>query len=133
MKKSFRRSPQRDAVLEVLQSTTSHPTAEWICEQAKQRTEISLGTVYRNLKQLCDANVIRTVVSDDGVEHYDANAAEHCHFICKRCNRIYDAPAELQVRFLEKTFDYETVDVQFHGVCDKCKEKSNQNNRREQQ
>ena len=48
-----RQSRQRDVVLAIVRSTMDHPTAEWVYRQARRRLpRISLGTVYRNLKQL---------------------------------------------------------------------------------
>ncbi len=48
-----RRSRQRELVLAIVRSTMDHPTADWVYRQARRRLpRISLGTVYRNLKQL---------------------------------------------------------------------------------
>ena len=52
-------SKQRTAIINVLQSTTSHPTADWIyTEVRKIIPNISLGTVYRNLSALAEENEI---------------------------------------------------------------------------
>tara|TARA_B100001287_G_scaffold176969_1_gene149216 strand:- start:428 stop:595 length:168 start_codon:yes stop_codon:yes gene_type:complete len=49
----MRYSYQREVVKEIICSTKSHPTADWIYSQAKKKiSNISLGTVYRNLKTL---------------------------------------------------------------------------------
>jgi len=43
-------SKRREVIMEVLSSTTTHPTVNWIYERARQKIpNISLGTVYRNL------------------------------------------------------------------------------------
>ena len=43
-------------------STDTHPTADWIYEQARKRIpEISLGTVYRNLQVLLEDKKIIAV------------------------------------------------------------------------
>ena len=43
-------SRKRDAILECLRCTTSHPTAEWVYNQLKPTIpDLSLATVYRNL------------------------------------------------------------------------------------
>ncbi|MBQ1935230.1 MAG: transcriptional repressor, partial [Clostridia bacterium] len=48
-------SKQRDAIVQVLKNTKSHPTADWVYEEVrKQIPNISLGTVYRNLAKLSD-------------------------------------------------------------------------------
>lgn len=44
-----RRSRQRDRILEILNETTTHPTAEWVHERLRRdMPRVSLGTVYRN-------------------------------------------------------------------------------------
>ena len=46
-------SRQRETILKVLCSTTSHPTAAWIYERVREEIpKVSLGTVYRNLALL---------------------------------------------------------------------------------
>jgi len=48
-----KKSKQREVILRVLKRTSSHPTADWVYEQVrKEIPNISLGTVYRNLKSL---------------------------------------------------------------------------------
>ena len=51
----MKRSRQREAILEILCATTSHPTADWIYDKVRERIpNISLGTVYRNLNILSE-------------------------------------------------------------------------------
>ena len=50
MTKAKRYSAKREAILQVLRGTDTHPTAEWVFQQLKpQFPDLSLGTVYRNL------------------------------------------------------------------------------------
>ena len=47
------RLKQKEAILKVLRERTSHPTVEQVYQQVrKEIPNISLGTVYRNLKLL---------------------------------------------------------------------------------
>ena len=58
----MRYSQQREVILNLIQSTNIHPTADWIYSNAKtQIPKISLGTVYRNLKQLEQDKLITTI------------------------------------------------------------------------
>ena len=46
-------SKQREVILNVLHSTNTHPTVNWIYSEARKTLpNISLGTVYRNLTEL---------------------------------------------------------------------------------
>ena len=53
--KCMKYSKQREALLTLLRSTRSHPSADWLYENLrKEFPNISLGTVYRNLAQLAE-------------------------------------------------------------------------------
>ena len=54
MEKRENFSRKRMAILSALQETTVHPTADWVYAKLKPRyPNLSLGTVYRNLKKFC--------------------------------------------------------------------------------
>ena len=58
----MRYSYQREAIKKVVKGTNSHPTADWVYNQTKKIIpKISLGTVYRNLKQLSKDGKINTI------------------------------------------------------------------------
>ncbi len=87
----MRYSSRREAVLAAVQSTRSHPDAEWVYERVRQSLpNVSLGTVYRNLKSLCDAGELCTVETESGALHYDAFTHPHAHFVCRACGKIAD-------------------------------------------
>ena len=55
----MRYSKQRELIQDIVQETNSHPTAYWIFNKAKRKiSNISLGTVYRNLNKLNKDGVI---------------------------------------------------------------------------
>jgi len=84
-------SRQREAVLEVLQSVKTHPTAIWIYDTVrKQIPNISLGTVYRNLSELRNSEIIISFKTNDGNEHFDATTDKHYHFCCTECGQVID-------------------------------------------
>ena len=96
-----KRSRKREAILECIRSTDIHPSAEWIYEQLRPRIpDLSLGTVYRNLRLFLAEGEIMSVGVVDGLERYDGNTSPHVHFICERCGAVIDvakapAPGEL--------------------------------------
>ena len=120
----MRNSKQRDLILEIVQGTNSHPTADSIYYEARSKMpNISLGTVYRNLGQLVENNQIKTI-NVDGVVHYDAFLHTHQHFLCKTCNRVYDI--EISTKEFVSEADTKTnhkidsCQVQLFGICEKC-------------
>ncbi len=118
-----RNTYQRQLILEILKSTTAHPTADWIYEQArKEIPNISLGTVYRNLKILKEEGLI-IELTDGKQSRFDARIDNHYHFKCEKCGSIYDIePEDIEINHsLEfKGFSIDAVDVNITGVCSKC-------------
>ena len=118
-------SRQREALLKLLRSTDSHPTADWLYQRLKEEyPNISLGTVYRNLAALSEEGVILSLSVGDGYEHFDGNSAPHAHLHCKRCGKIYDAPLKQDIlsgTAKENDFSSETTVYIVYGVCSKCR------------
>lgn len=122
-----KRSRQREAILEVLQNTRAHPTADRIYEEVRKNIpNISLGTVYRNLAKLSDENIIIKVGFGSGIEHFDGNPRPHYHVMCTECGAIEDIEAEplnelnLWASRLFKGEIYKHS-AMFFGKCEKCK------------
>ena len=84
-------SRQREAILEVLRATDTHPTAAAVYEKVREiLPNISLGTVYRNLAALKENGDILGLSIGDGYEHYDGDSAPHIHLHCRKCGGIQD-------------------------------------------
>ena len=116
---------KREAILECLRSTTSHPTAEWVHAQLKsQYPDISLGTVYRNLALFREEGEIISVATVAGQERFDAYTVPHAHFICQNCHAVIDVETPIS----EDTFRdiplpgaAREFSLTFYGVCENCK------------
>lgn len=124
-------SRQREAILQYLHSTTSHPTAERIHFKIREEfPKLSLGTVYRNLHLLAENGEILRLNCGDGVEHFDAVVEPHNHFICRTCGSVLDLRTDATDgidREAEKHFTgkIEGHEVYFYGTCNKCLIKNN--------
>lgn len=120
----MRFSKQRDLILNIVQGTRSHPTADWVYgEVRKELPNVSLGTVYRNLGQLVDNKLLKSI-NIDGTIHYDAFLDDHQHFQCKTCNNIYDIDISIKdfISQMESKTNYKIDRCQIHlvGICEKC-------------
>lgn len=121
-----KRSRQKELILWVLQSNHFHPTAVWIYDQA--RTEfpnISLATVYRNLRLLRKNGELLELHFEDGLSHFDIRTDKHEHFWCDKCNRIFDIDEpvnkKLNGQVARKTgFKILYSQIVFHGACREC-------------
>jgi Fur family peroxide stress response transcriptional regulator len=126
-------SVKRDAVLEKLRSTKSHPSALWIYEELrKEIPDISLGTVYRNLSVFKDEGLIISVGVVNGQERFDAATFEHTHFICLDCGDVIDVDADIEPSLresVEQTYNLEVLMQQLtlYGKCGKCRDKDTAN------
>jgi Fur family transcriptional regulator, peroxide stress response regulator len=82
-------------MLQLMKRTSAHPTAIWIYDRLKEDIEnLSIGTVYRNLKVLLDQNMIKRIESGRNYDCYDADTTLHYHFLCSGCDAIYDLDLE---------------------------------------
>lgn len=128
-----RYSKNRQAILQCLAGTKSHPTAEWIYDRLKTDfPSLSLGTVYRNLSQLKENGIIRSVGIIDGAEHFDYTVAAHPHAICSACGRILDVKEDPSLKTLIETIENRTEfvisELQLTGICPKCRRKDREGN-----
>ena len=120
-------SKQREALLSLLKSTTSHPCADWLyTELRKEFPNISLGTVYRNLSQLTESGAILKIQTASNREHFDGRTHEHCHFVCGECERIYDVELNIAEKLngvVEEMLGarVDSHSLVFYGVCSECK------------
>ena len=88
--KQFRK---RNAILECLRSTDTHPSADMVHEMLRpDHPDISLATVYRNLSLFKKQGLIQSVATVSGIERFDANTASHVHFFCSGCDAVLDLP-----------------------------------------
>lgn len=119
----MRYSLQRETIYEVLKATKSHPNAEWIYNEVrKQIPDISLGTVYRNLNSLVESRRIDSLETALKEVHYDADMSMHAHFVCDKCNKIYDMEIKAKAQRPEG-FECSYEKHIYYGICKDCKGK----------
>lgn len=121
-----RYSKQREEIYSVLVNTKTHPTAEWIYEQVRAvDPSISLGTVYRNLGQLCEQGKAIIVETADKKTHYDGCVLEHGHYVCERCGRVFDleSPCVIPEELSRKSFKVTRSSCVYYGICKDCRTK----------
>ena len=130
MAKKRRYSRQRERIYEYLTQSKEHPSAERIYLALRgELPDLSLGTVYRNLKLLEEMGLVRRVIAHQGNERYDAICNDHVHFICQQCGSIVDVadavPAEmLRWVSLENGYEVSRQEVMLTGRCPVCTRES---------
>ena len=109
-------SRQREAILQVLRSTDTHPSASAVYNEVRKLIpNISLGTVYRNLAALAEDGSVLSLSVGDGYEHFDGN-----DFLADTAK--------------QNSFKSETTVYIAYGVCKACSLKSeNRNNKKSEE
>lgn len=122
----MRQSNRRDAILKVLRENRTHPTADEVYSLVREEyPNVSLGTVYRNLKYLVQQGLVSTLETTDACLHYDGDTKEHCHFICERCGKIIDVfeSVEQPCTLTKYGVTVTSSKAVFYGVCADCNKK----------
>ena len=128
-KKGYRATRQRLTILEVLRSSSVHPTAEELYNMVKPRIpNISLGTVYRTLDLFERLGLLQKLPLGKSPCRYNGNPKMHYHAICLSCGRVFDVdepiPENLRKRFSEETgFEITGYKLEFYGYCKECSSK----------
>ena len=119
-----RRSFKREAIYGELSRSKDHPSAETLYQRLKpEYPELSLGTVYRNLTLFREEGRVECVATVNGEERFDADTAQHAHFICRRCGRVIDmgVPPERELLSVAAPGQIEKFSLTYYGVCDECR------------
>ena len=128
MERTSKHFRKRDAILNCVRATTSHPSAEWVYENVRiQMPDISLATVYRNLSLFKEQGLIRSLGTVNGVERFDGNTEPHVHFICTQCGGVQDlpeisVPEELNSAVARSSGGrVDNCQLSFTGICGECR------------
>jgi Fe2+ or Zn2+ uptake regulation protein len=123
-----RMTRQRRVILEELQKTKTHPTADELYNRVREKIpNVSLGTVYRNLEVLSQCGVILKLETTGSHMRFDPNVENHYHIRCVNCGRVADAPVEMFDGIdaqLEQASRYRIIGhrLEFMGICPHCQE-----------
>ena len=123
----MKRSVQREAILDVLRSVKSHPTAEELHAMLTETMpHLSLATVYRNLEQFSNAGLVQKVDCGGELRRFDGNVAVHPHQRCPECGRVSDVEdsrltkLQNEIEKLLPALGCRTLRIELSGVCQHC-------------
>ncbi len=117
---------QRKHIIETLKEVDTHPTADSVYEMVREKLpNVSMGTVYRNLKVLSKNGYIQRLDTVGLQKHYDGNTENHHHIVCEKCDRVSDLPVDMRVYFSineEKVEGFKVTGYSFmmQGICPEC-------------
>lgn len=117
---------QRQLILEIIQNSMEHLTADDIFIKAKEKMpSIAVGTVYRNLGLMVEAGEIKKLPQPSGPDRYDKSIKPHEHLCCSKCGNFLDLPdLELKPYIEQKAgIEVESYELHIEGICSECLKK----------
>ena len=119
-------TPQRLAIMKYLDENRTHPTADRIYIDLKEKNPaLSKTTVYNSVETLKEHGIIQSLTISGSESRYDFENKMHHHFLCKKCGIIIDIDIECPNigKMLESGHNVEEVHGYFKGICKKCMKK----------
>jgi Fur family transcriptional regulator, ferric uptake regulator len=124
-----RMTPQRQLILEALESIDGHISVEAVHARVAARfPQVNISTVYRTLDLLQDLGLVTHTHFDDGVAQYHrADQGVHQHLVCRGCS----LEQELDLAVLEPLgedirrrhgFEVDLAHFALIGLCRSCAE-----------
>ncbi len=119
-------TPQRVAIADILY-TKGHISIDSLYEiMLKKFDSISLATIYKNVNIMTQNTFIQEVKIPNSKSVYELTKASHAHLVCEQCSSVEDIDFDVEnlTKYASsiKSFDVESVNVIFTGMCIDCKE-----------
>ncbi len=126
--RGYKLTPQRRAVLNVINTSQRRLTPAAIYERVQQEHPgIGLVTIYRTLEILAELGVICEVNTEGSSRSYLIRRVpeHHHHLVCSACGTVVDFTTcdikELEQRLSQETgFKIDDHILEFTGHCQKC-------------
>lgn len=126
--KGYRMTPQRRAILRILQESGRHLTPIEVFQTVQQELPgITEATVYRTLTFLTAQGLALAAHVGSGQLVYELAGHDHHHLVCRACGHTHEvdhtALCDLyQDLYKLSGYKIDTVHVTFFGLCPACQE-----------
>ncbi len=120
-------SLQRIKILEFLEKSRIHPTADMIYKVLyREIPTLSKTTVYNTLKALTEKGVLVALSLFENEVRYEFNTEPHIHFKCIKCGKIYDISKSFECFKNEKIEGHKVSEhhINLKGICKSCLKKA---------
>ncbi len=127
-RKSHKLTGPRQSILTVLRENV-RPLSNKQIHAALQPGECDLATVYRSMRLLEEAGIVKRFDLGDGLARYEllreGDDGHHHHLVCNRCASVVEIAecftGELEERIARRNgFQAVTHRLEFFGVCPAC-------------
>ena len=121
---------EREIIVEEVFSAHEHFDADHLVNKVERRTDgrrVSRPTVYRALKELVTAGLLRKVARANGrdVYEHDYGYPQHDHLICKKCGTLIEFQNDHISEIVERVatehgFRHTGHRLEVFGTCAEC-------------
>ena len=118
---------QRALIVETFFQAGGHVSVEDVWSRVRKVDgRVSVATVYRTMKLLCEAGLASERHFDDGVTRFEIEHEHHDHLVCTRCGKIEDVDLDgisaLAAEVAASTgYEIRSHRVDFYGICADCR------------
>lgn len=124
----YKRTAQRELILDVFLETEGHSSAEELYQIIKARDpHVGATTVYRTLKLLAECGLAREERLGDGRTRYEHlyNHQHHDHLICTDCGALiefYSEVIENKQDEIARQYQFRPTNhsLRIFGICFEC-------------
>lgn len=123
--KQVRWTKQMQVIIDIVYESDDHLTADEVYHAARREIpNISLGTVYRNLKKLENSRIINETTSN-GVSAFSKHPFNNAHLECEVCHRIVRVPFEVDTLAVGRDLGMTVKkwNLTLVGICKECERK----------
>ncbi len=119
-----RNTKQKDAIRAAFVETDRPLSPEEVLSSAQREVaDVSIGTVYRNLKTMVDEGWLVPVQLPGEASRYEISGkTHHHHFLCSDCRKLYELQGcmpEMKSK-LPRGFRVLSHELILYGVCAAC-------------
>ena len=124
----YRLTPQRMMVLDAIEKSEHHISAEEIYAQVAARYHhVNISTVYRTMELLKRLGLVtETDLGGGRVRYHPSHKGQHHHLVCQQCGRVIDLDEAVFYPLkdsLRREYDFEPdmKHLAIFGLCAECR------------
>ena len=125
--RGYRLTPQRMMVLQAIEASDDHISAEEIHSGARLKYPyMNISTVYRTLELLKEEGLVaETDLGGGRLVYHPEGKAHHDHLVCRKCGKVRDIDVsvfqQLRSELKDKyKFNADLEHIGIFGTCENC-------------